>query len=210
MSILSKFEYFLFSVLDCSLAEARAKILDQKVLWNQFTGMDIETQRDVRPLLLSPDGPDHLPNIQNAILLSEVDGPSGRKTLFVSSVRDGSSSMIYVLSKRLPGFQISIEVSRMSTEYPRNAMTVLSGGKTTRAVHAMKDDPRWDFWEEGTPLWFEKTEKYSARRIKDRLNTQLMTQYISDLGYGSLDEGYWISKEPAHLIASKGFRLWTA
>jgi hypothetical protein len=163
----------------------------------------------VRVIYESPDGPNQLPAIQIGILLSEVNGVDGKKTLFVSSVADGYSSMILSLSKAIPGRHISVNVSRLDLAYPANAINVVEAGKSVRSVQVMLDGDRWIFFQSGEPLSFEDVDRYRARRKKDRLTPQMISTCLDQIGYASLRREFWVDEAaPAHLLASRAFRLW--
>jgi len=208
MSILALFDGFVFSVLPCRLELVRAAAKKQGELWGKSFVFDEPKHRDVRILYNSPDGPDRPPAINIGILLSEVDGVDGRKTLFVSSVADGYSSMIAGVSREISGTHLTFEVSRPDVRYPGCASYAIRDGKSVRTVHAMLDN-NWVFFEKGELLPFEQIDHYCARRKKDRLSVDIISSYINRLGYGSLDMGFWIdSTAPAHFLATTGFRMW--
>jgi hypothetical protein len=207
MNILSLYERFSFSIIPCSLGVARTAILAQSAAWGKPLSVDRATVRDIRPIFNSPDGPAHPPAVRKAILLSEVVGPEGVKTLFVSSVADGYSSMVYTISGNIPGLHLSVQISRLSIEYPRNAMMAIKGQEDVRVVYSMRDGNSWEFFERGRALHIEQIEFYKARRKRDRLTPEIIDRYISNLGYGTLDEEFWTSNEPAHLICDASFRL---
>ena len=50
-----------------------------------------------------------------------------------------------------------------------------------RDILAYKD-PNWVFYEKGTPLPFEETELYNKRRIKQRLNCDIIINYLHKYG----------------------------
>jgi hypothetical protein len=208
-NILSTYERFAFAILPCRLGVAREVILAQSAAWDQILVIDQVAFRDVRPILNSPDGPEHLPSLRKGILLSEVEGPNGPKTLFVSSVADGYSSMIYMMSTQVPGLHIAIEVSSLSCEYPRNAITAIAEGSAVRVVYAMRDSQAWDFFEKGDPLPFEDANLYRERQRRERLTPDIISQSLSRFGYGSLSDDFWISMAPAHLLCEREFRLST-
>lgn len=208
MSILSIYDRFAFAILPCPMMAAREIILAQSAAWNQHLVIDCPVTRDVRPILNSPDGPARLPALRKAILLSEVDGPEGKKTLFVSSVADGYSSMIYMVSRRLPDIHLAFQVSSLSCEYPRNAITAIAESREIRVVYAMRDTNAWEFFEKGDPLLFEDSTHYHSRRKRDRLTPDIISKYLANMGYGALGKDFWISTEPAHLLCEQEFRLW--
>jgi hypothetical protein len=211
MSILAPFKQFTFSVLPCQLASARAAVMKQGEQWEKDFVIDEPTRRDVRLIYNSPDGPDRPPAINIGILLSEVDGVEGKKTLFVSSVADGYSSMLASVSREIPGTHLTFRVSRPDIRYPGCAMYARRGGSYIRTVHAMLDDNAWVFFEKGDPLPFEEVDLYRARRKRDRLSIDIVSSYITRYGYGSLCLGFWIdAAAPAQLLGTRNFRVWDA
>ena len=55
------------------------------------------------------------------------------------------------------------------------------GGKKRRAVMTHKES-RWGFSEFGEPFPFEQVEKYTERRIKDRLTFEMVEDYSHEDG----------------------------
>lgn len=207
-TVLSVFENFAFAVLPCSMALAREVILTQSAAWGRPLVVDRPATRDVRLILSSPDGPAYPPAIRTGILLSEVSGPQGLRTLFVSNVADGYSSMIYMVSRQVAGPHLSVQASSMSCVYPRNAFAMISSDREIRVVYAMRETDAWDFFEKGKPLSFERLDFYKNQRKKDRLTPDIISGYLANFGYGSLDQDFWISAAPAHLLCDSEFRLW--
>jgi hypothetical protein len=209
IDILALFGRFAFSIVPCGLAELREAIRKQGEQWRKTFEFDELGCRDVRVIYESPDGPHQLPAIQIGILLSEVDGTDGRKTLFVSSVADGYSSMIMSISKTIPGTHLSVNVSRSDVAYPGNGISAVQAGKPIRTVYAMLDGDRWAFFQKGDPLPFEDVDRYRARRRRDRLTPEIISIYLERIGYGSLRREFWIDETaPARVLATGPFRLW--
>ncbi|WP_283470535.1 hypothetical protein [Methylosinus trichosporium] len=208
MSILTAYENFTFSIIPCDLHVAREMIRRQGAQWENIFEIDEDVHRDVRIIYDSPDGPKRYPSINVGILLSEVDGNDGKKTLFVSSVTDGYSSMIFCISKLIPGAHFKFDVSRPDLLYPGNAIRVLEDGKNVRTVYSMRDGERWVFFENGHPFPFEETDLCLARRKRDRLTPEIISTYLERIGYGSLKREFWINATaPARLLAMSSFRF---
>jgi hypothetical protein len=209
ISILALFERFAFAILPCELQVARDVIRSQGDLWNKNFVFDEPGCRDVRMIYDSPDGPNRPPAIQIGILLSEVHGSQGKRTLFVSSVADGYSSMVITISKMIPGTHLLIEVSRQDLAYPRSAVRAAEAAESVRTVYAMRDSDAWVFYEKGDPLPFEEIGLYQARRKRDRLTPEIIAMYLERIGYGSLRRDFWIDEaSPAHVLATQNFRPW--
>jgi hypothetical protein len=51
-----------------------------------------------------------------------------------------------------------------------------------RTVEVINDGGRWDFDTIGTPLLFERTEPYTAKRVQDRFTPQLLDEYAAHYG----------------------------
>ncbi len=60
-----------------------------------------------------------------------------------------------------------------------------------RTVMAMNDGGRWQFYTQGDPLPFERLECYSARRIKDRMTTEMLEEYGNAMGLRLFDPEFY-------------------
>lgn len=56
-----------------------------------------------------------------------------------------------------------------------------------RSVYALKEGG-WEFNQQGTPLEFEEVSQYSARRVRDRLTTEMVRRYLKAMGLPQLDD----------------------
>ena len=147
-----------------------------------------------------------MPAVVTGMLLSEVDGSDGLRTLFVSSVRDGYSSMICCISREIPGQHLSVRVSRSDIVYPIAELKFVEDFETKRLVRTMREETGWDFFETGTRAAFESVSFYEARSKRDRLTPEIIALYLSRFGYGSLSLNYWIDESAsAHLLCEDGF-----
>ncbi|MDP9601783.1 UNVERIFIED_ORG: hypothetical protein J2W38_001569 [Variovorax paradoxus] len=81
-------------------------------------------------------------------------------------------------------------------EDPINSFEVDADGKPRRMVRAMKDD-RWDFFQEGSPFGFERTERYASRLVRDRLTRDMVLDYLEAWGAPVRDEAFWRTNVPA-------------
>jgi hypothetical protein len=51
-----------------------------------------------------------------------------------------------------------------------------------RTLSAVATDGRWEWYASGTPFPFEDLNRYTARRIRDRLDRELLVHYLQELG----------------------------
>jgi hypothetical protein len=60
-----------------------------------------------------------------------------------------------------------------------------------RSLSATATDGRWEWFESGTPFEFEHTDRYLARRKRDRFDRELLLEYLDSLGIAARDDaGY--------------------
>ena len=55
-----------------------------------------------------------------------------------------------------------------------------------RVIYALKED-RWVFYEEGDILPFENPDYYKRRRIRDRINNEIIIEYLAKCGINFYD-----------------------
>jgi|SaaInlStandDraft_4_1057021.scaffolds.fasta_scaffold303884_1 hypothetical protein len=55
----------------------------------------------------------------------------------------------------------------------------------------MNDGGRWSFDTYGEPYDFEEIERYEARRIRDRFNSELLDSYLKQFGISAFDENFY-------------------
>jgi hypothetical protein len=70
-----------------------------------------------------------------------------------------------------------------------------------RAVGAMDDGGRWRFVDEGRPLAFEDTDRYRARRIRDRFSHDALAAFLAGLGIRAFDDDFY--RAPAILLQKR-------
>jgi hypothetical protein len=96
-------------------------------------------------------------------------------------------------------------VTDVPNQQPGSAQFVLSDGRhsvavetrhgvmyrsPTRSIAAHKES-RWEFSEDGERLPFEETEKYEAKKIKDRLTFEMIERYCGHLGIELFDPDFY-------------------
>jgi hypothetical protein len=71
---------------------------------------------------------------------------------------------------------------------------------TVRSISALHDGGRWDFHAGGTPFPFEETERYQARRIRDRFTFDMLERYLKQLGLSPFDEDFYLPGPGAEAV----------
>lgn len=60
-----------------------------------------------------------------------------------------------------------------------------------RVIAAHAEDGRWSWQTYGDPLPFEKVERYTARKIRDRLDRPLLVEYLASYGIRVDDPSFY-------------------
>jgi hypothetical protein len=63
----------------------------------------------------------------------------------------------------------------------KNMFLHIDNSGKERVVLALKED-RWTFYQNGEPLPFEDLSLYENKRIKDRINMDVIIRYVKELG----------------------------
>lgn len=101
--------------------------------------------------------------------------------VFLSSNQgDGLEVPCRLFQDKLKCICIKICVS-LTNDYPKNSFWYIGENGKERIVMALKED-KWTFFQMGTPLPFEDVSLYEKKRIKDRINFDIIKQYLSKIG----------------------------
>ena len=122
------------------------------------------------------------------ILFAPLSNPN--ITVFATNQTDGANSMVFNLNRFLKCESISLSFSWGGRWLDIYCMEYWKDGESVRFVRSMQD-PRWDFYEEGSPLWFEEPELYKQRIIKKRMNKEILIKYCNKLGFKVEDVRFW-------------------
>jgi len=121
-------------------------------------------------------------------------------TVFISNLSDGWTTLMHNISSRIhDSILFSVRLTLGTKEYPCNSLQVLQNGEIIRLVRAMVDT-KWEFFEMGTLLDFEDPQNYKKRKIRDRVNSTIILDYLLKLGYDVRDDLFWKSNRNAVYI----------
>jgi hypothetical protein len=113
-------------------------------------------------------------------------------TIMFANIIDGYVNLIKYVSKQcdLEYYNISIfddSQSQMMSSYHFHYHS------KNRERHLLcYQDPKWVFFDEGEPLWFENISYYKQRIKKNRLNKSIIIEYLKSLGWDVSTEIFWI------------------
>jgi hypothetical protein len=121
-------------------------------------------------------------------------------TAFMGAFDDGMSHSIWSLSRHSPWTWINVRIYD-NGEYPGCFFDYYADNrKVLRRLMACKDEEGWDFGQEGPVQPFENPDYYARRLKKDRLNREIVTEYMERLGFLIARDGFWETDKPAHLL----------
>jgi hypothetical protein len=208
------FGWFQFAIINVPVEHAADVIVEQwrdpKFKPGRWPIVKQIAKADARKVVVPLHAPVslHLTRPQTGAGFMLMDAPDGKgtATLFTSNGDDGNSAVLGRLSRTISGSVFMFRADALlKFPNPMNFMHVINNFETTRMVRTMRD-PGWDFFEKGTPLPFENTDYYKRQRVRDRINPQILEEYVRKLGIGSFDEEVWINpKIEAIYLFQEGF-----
>lgn len=176
----NNFSFFTFSIfLNCSLSRFSEAIMNSK-----FHGALLKKGKAT---LIHHDtlSLDNYINPEVGSVLERFSWWSSElypNLVFLSSNRaDGLQTGCYSFQKELKCPCINFSVSTDDCLYPKNHFEYISSDGKERVVIALKEN-QWTFYQDGEPLPFENLELYNNKRIKDRINFDIIKEYLSKIG----------------------------
>jgi len=137
------------------------------------------------------------------VLYEPVTNPGS--TVFFANFTDGWYTAVRNYSKiyKKNAFQVGFTTSEL-IDYPAFFFYYfyLNKGKfTERTVHAIKED-KWVFYSDDNPLAIEDVANYTKRSIKDRINNNIIIEYLKKAGYDLTDIPFYTSNKKAILFTN--------
>ena len=103
------------------------------------------------------------------------------KVFFSSNSTDGRYTLCNVLNMKLKcGFVLCFMSNNLA--YPQYYFHHSGSNLINRDILVSKEDSKWEFCTQGEPLKIENLDYYNRRRIKDRLNNDIIISYLHKLG----------------------------
>jgi len=110
--------------------------------------------------------------------------PRADHTVYVCNLSDGWISLYenIVAAGAIDAYFFRSTLLK-SAEYKIFEMLSWRRGILQRQLRVLQDDNGWDFLNNGSLLPFEEVERYKNRRVKDRLDNELIDRYSEAAGY---------------------------
>lgn len=171
--------YFNFTVFSCDLNKVQRVIeiiYENHIHKFELTEVSSLDKVDSAEFQNPESGGSHYPRFliwENAKYLD--------KTFFVSNYQDGLSNLIHLTAKKANVDMFSITLSS-GIEYPMFRFMKYSPNKPKRYVHLLKDDKKWEFYQSGEALGYERLENYHKKRLSDRISNEMILEYLKAEG----------------------------
>jgi hypothetical protein len=91
---------------------------------------------------------------------------------------------LHIPAKQYPYPATSFEITSPRAPGPLHSLRSVAAGKY--------DSGRWQFVATGEVQPFEETERYGAKRIRDRLDREMLVRYLATLGINADDPTFWV------------------
>lgn len=114
-------------------------------------------------------------------------------TAVMPSVGSGDYFVLEYACKRFGHDGVAVRSTTQAAEEPINEFITYTGNRMQRAVGAMQDLPRWDFYQQGEPLPFEAVAAYTPPGVRDRLQREAVRGYLQAWGAPVRDAAFWQS-----------------
>ncbi len=121
------------------------------------------------------------------------------KTVFFSNLSDGWYTAVYNYARlfKRQVYQIGLTVNKSLEEYPAYFFVKFfyndKGNFQERVIYLIKEN-KWTFYENSDkvePLEIEATQNYTAKRKTDRINTDIILDYMSKAGFDLMDKKFF-------------------
>lgn len=122
--------------------------------------------------------------------------------VFLSSVTDGWPTLLNKYYSIYQRETICVGLCDKETYFPIYNFEYKMGIQN-RVIQAMKDANKWEFFESGELLSFENESNYKKRKISDRLNNEIIHEYLKINGIDITKDEFWRSKDMAIEFCTK-------
>ena len=113
-------------------------------------------------------------------------------TIMFANIIDGYVNLVKYVSKQCDIEFYNISIFDGSQSQMMNSYHFHYYSKDRERHLLCYQDPKWVFFDEGEPLWFENTSYYKQHIKKNRLNKNIIIEYLESLGWDVNNESFWL------------------
>jgi hypothetical protein len=208
MNPYKEYSEVLFTCVDGPKADVVKAFLDGFNEPNQWSARDASGSHIVQYFAKEVDGPIPFPYKDKAERSAHVSNRIAfweprlgtRTTVVMGIYKDGLNHSIFRLSEDRKYAWVNVRIYD-DPVYPGCFLDYYADRRNIeRRILAATDERGWDFAQKGPVQPFENTEYYARRVIRDRLNRQIITEYLEKLGYRVMDDDFWEPNGPPTLL----------
>ena len=122
--------------------------------------------------------------------------------VFLTNMSDGWETLLNIYFDEFKREIIRVCFSDEASEFPAYSFEYMESSNQ-RVIQALKDSDRWDFFESGSILPFENSLNYRKRKISDRLNNDIIEDYLKKNEIDIRQNDFWVSKGDAIEFSTK-------
>ena len=188
-----------FTLINGGIEDVHIAILD---IFNDVTILkNYQAPVDIHLEEVIPGG---APPVWNCVLWQPKNA---KGTVLFGNLQDGFSTTACILNHKykleMTRIVVDFDIENDEPEYGMfHSFHHFYADGRERLVRAMWDD-RWDFYEEGEPMPFEQTERYTERLRRKRLTNDMVLDYAKALGWDLRDPAFWTSDQDAWYLSFK-------
>lgn len=190
--VIDTFPFLLLTCIDAPLEKVwdilwKGMTSDRHLRWKKWN--DNFDHRHIRI-----GAPSH-PEYPSRLALWEPNNAVGRSAFIGTD--DGRPGLAHQLGVRHRIAATYVAISNNENIYAKYALYHYDKHSNQRVLQALRSDTRWEFYSDGPPLPFERLEYYRRRRVTERLNREIILEYLLALGWDIQDPRFWESERPA-------------
>ena len=175
-----KYDFFPLTILDTSVETAKFEIIEIiSKWWGAMKTEQVEVNLDkVNPAPTITSGGGHFIKV----LIWEPKNNPNTTALFVN-LQDAYNSLIHTWNEIYEKKAITLRLSNDKIcTYPHHEISIKTANKDERIVYT-HFETKWKFFQTGQIQGFENPEYYKAKRITDRLDNEIINEYMGKLGF---------------------------
>jgi hypothetical protein len=118
----------------------------------------------------------------------------------VNSFQDGCAGFVQGFCEKNNLEYIYISFSSDHFYYSDFAKFQYYNSGKERTVYAISDEGKWEFFQKGEILSFENEAYYKRRSISNRLNEEILLEYLQKMGVDLAGKDFWLAKNDSFLF----------
>jgi len=116
----------------------------------------------------------------------------------INSFQDGWVGFMEGLSDHFKFTLLHVSFAKLNSDYEPYSKFIFHNASFTRIIYAISDRGKWDFFQKGELQNFENQEYYSRKKIKNRLNSEILVNYLQNIGVDIMKKSFWHSDKSGY------------